>query len=113
MPIGKSLISWQLLEVCGGVLGNGGKVEVRMVGALSVGVLCSVPPDALERGVREASLGTETGSGVHTAGQVVRPGVWAWGSVGVSRRRGAVEVIPLDVLRFDSILSGGLLLYSL
>ena len=46
MAIGKSFISWQMLEVCvGGVLGNrtGGKVEVRMVGALSVGgaVQCS------------------------------------------------------------------------
>lgn len=46
MAIGKSFISWQMLEVCvGGVLGNrtGGKVEVRMVGALIVGgaVQCS------------------------------------------------------------------------
>lgn len=96
-----------------GVLGNGGKVEVRMVGGPECGCAVQCSPDALEQGVREASLGTETGDGVHTAGQVVRPGVWAWGSVGVSRRRGAVEVIPLDVLRFDSILSGGLLLYSL
>lgn len=96
MPIGKSLISWQLLEVCvwGVVLGNGGKVEVRMVGALGVGVLCSAPPDALEQGVREASLGTETGSRVHTAGQVVRPGVWAWRWVGVSRRRGCSRGDP-------------------
>ena len=45
MSIGKSLISWQMLEVCvGGVLGNGTgrKAEVRMVGALSGGaVQCS------------------------------------------------------------------------
>ena len=51
-------------------------------------MLCSVPPNALKRGVREASLGADTGSRVHRAGQVVRPGVWAWGWVGVSRRRG-------------------------
>ena len=68
-------------------------------------VLCSVPPDALKRGVREASLGAEIGSRVHRVGPVVRPGVWAWGGWGCHGGGGGVEVIPLDVLRFDTILS--------
>lgn len=44
MPCGKSLISWQLL---GGVCGGAWKRwegEVRMVGALSVGVLVQCSP---------------------------------------------------------------------
>lgn len=63
-------------------------------------VQCS--PDALERGVREASLGTENVGRWSPYSRTGEARVWAWGSVGVSRRRGAVEVIPLDVLRFDS-----------
>ena len=75
------------------------------MGALSVGGAVQFPPDALERGSQGSQPGAETGSRVRTAGWVVRPRVWAWGWKGCRGGGGAVTVIPLDVLRFDTILS--------